>query len=306
MKVLVTGGAGFIGSHLVQFLLEGEHRVRVMDVVPKGSAWRLKGVMDEIEYVWQSVFDVHSLEGFDVVCHLAAIADVPFSYMSPFETLYQNVMGTLTVLEALRRSPSVKRFIYTSSEAAFGKALPDEIPIKEDQIFRPKNPYDVSKASADLLTQAYFRCFNCPTVVVRSSCNFGPRMRLNQAVSIFLRQGLKGEPLTVEGGEQTRDFVYVENFVDGIVKAIESKRDINGETFNLGTGRELSILEVAKKCIELTNSRSSIKILPYRGGEKGARICFDICKAKAILGYQPTITFEEGLLRTAEWMRMIL
>lgn len=305
--VLVTGGAGFIGSHLIEALLEKRgYTVTALDVVPKEAAWRLKDVMDRIDYRWQSVFDVHTLHDFDVVCHLAAVADVPYAIKSPFDTLYQNVMGTLTMLEALRRSVRVRRFIYTSSEAAYGTALPEELPMKEDQIFRPKNPYDVSKASADLLTQAYFRGFNCPTVVVRSSANFGPRMRLNQAITIFLRQALNGEPITVEGGEQTRDFVYVDNFVDGIMKVIETSKDIRGETFNLGTGRELSILFVAQSCIDVTNSDSTIKILPYRGGERGVRIRFDISKAKEVLGYEPTVSFEEGLRRTAEWVRTTL
>ena len=303
--VLITGGAGFIGSHLAKALLERGYGVTVLDVVPEEGAWRLKDIMAQIEYRWQSIFDIHSLNA-DIVCHLAAIADVPFAIKSPFYTLYQNVMGTLTMLQALRRSPRVRRFIYASSEAAFGSAPPEELPIKEDQIFRPKNPYDVSKASADLLTQAYFRGFNCPTVVVRSSANFGPTMRLKQALAIFLRQALKGEPITVEGGEQTRDFVYVANFVDGIVKAIETSKDIGGETFNLGTGLELSIFQVAQKCIDVTNSDSSIKVLPYRGGEKGVRTCLDISKAKAVLGYGPTVSFEEGLRRTAEWIRTTL
>ena len=304
--VLVTGGAGFIGSHLTRALLERGYAVTVLDVVPKEASWRLKEVMNRIDYRWQSVFDVHSLNDFDIVCHLAAIADVPYAIKSPFDTLYQNVMGTLTMLEALRRSDRVRRFIYTSSEAAYGSALPEELPIKETQIFRPKNPYDASKASGDLLTLAYFRGFNCPTVIVRSSANFGPKMRQNQAISIFLRQALKGEPITVEGGEQTRDFVYVANFVDGITKAIETSKDIHGEAFNLGTGRELSIMEVAQKCVDVTNSDSSIETLPYRGGEKGVRIRFDITKAREVLGYEPTVSFEDGLRRTAEWMRTIL
>ena len=302
----MTGGAGFIGSHLVEALLERGYSVTVLDVVPLENAWRLKDVKHRINYRWQSVFDVWTLDDFDIVCHLAAVADVPYAVKSPFDTVYQNVMGTLTMLEALRRSPGVRRFLYTSSEAAYGTAKPEELPIKEEQVFRPKNPYDVSKASGDLLTQAYYRGFNCPTVVVRSSANFGPRMRLNQAISIFLRQAIRNEPITVEGGEQTRDFVYVSNFVDGIMKAIETDKDISGESFNLGTGRELSILEVAQKCKEVTYSLSSIEIFPYRGGEKGVRIQFDISKAKAILGYEPKVSFEEGLARTAKWMRTIL
>ena len=186
MKILITGGAGFIGSHLVEALVDkAGYDVTVLDVVPKEYAWRLKAVLDKISYRWQSVFDVHSLNDFDVVCHLAAVADVPYAMTSPFDTLYQNVMGTLTVLEALRRSPNVSRFISTSSEAAYGTAKPEELPIKEDQIFRPKNPYDASKASSDILTLTYHRGFNCPTVVVRSSANFGPRMRLRQAIASF-------------------------------------------------------------------------------------------------------------------------
>jgi nucleoside-diphosphate-sugar epimerase len=209
------------------------------------------------------------------------------------------------MLEALRRSPDVQRFILTSSEAAYGSARPEELPIKETQVFRPKNPYDVSKASSDLMTQAYYRGFGSPTVVVRSSANFGPYMRLNQALSIFLRQALKNEPITVEGGDQTRDFVYVQNFVNGITQAIETDDDISGEAFNLGTGRELSIREIAEKCREAAHSDSEIRVLPYRGGEKDVRVRFDITKAKDMLGYEPTISFEKGLELTVSWMRSV-
>lgn len=306
MRVLITGGAGFIGSHLAKNLLDRGHEITILDVVIKENAARLKPIMDQIDYQWKSVFDVHNLNMFDAVCHLAALADVPYAVTSPVDTIYQNVMGTLNMLEALRRSPDVRRFILTSSEAAYGSAKPEELPIKETQPFRPKNAYDVSKASSDLMTQAYFRGYDCPTVVVRSSANFGPQMRLKQALSIFLMQALKNEPITVEGGDQTRDFVYVQNFVDGITKTIETDENISGEAFNLGTGRELSIKEVAEKCIEATNSTSEIRVLPYRGGEKNVRVQFDISKAKQILGYEPEISFEDGLDKTVEWMRTIV
>lgn len=306
MKVLITGGAGFIGSHLARNLLEKGHEVTVLDVIQREAATRLEPIMDQIDYLWGSVFDIHNLKGFDVICHLAAMADVPYAMNNPVDTIHQNVMGSLNMLEALRRSPGVQRFILTSSEAAYGSALPEELPVKETQPFRPKNPYDVSKASSDLMTQAYFKSYGCPTVVVRSSANFGPQMRLKQALSIFLMQALKDEPITLEGGDQTRDFVYVQNFVDGITKVIEyDGDDINGEAFNLGTGRELSLKEVAQKCIEATGSQSEIRILPYRAGEKNVRVQFDISKAREKLGYNPEVSFEDGLDKTVEWMRTI-
>ena len=306
MHVLITGGAGFIGSHLAKALLQRDYQVTVLDIIPRENALRLKPIINKINYRWQSVFDIHDLAGYDFVCHLAAMADVPYAMNSPFDTVYQNVMGTLVMLEALRRSSYTKRFILTSSEAAYGSAKAEELPVKETQVFRPKNPYDVSKASSDLMTQAYYRGFGCPTVVARSSANFGPYMRLKQALSIFLTQALKGEPITVEGGDQTRDWVYVDNFVDGIIKILECPQDISGEAFNLGTGRELTILEVAKKCNEIVGGKSEIKVLPYRGGEKGVRVCFDINKAKVLLEYEPKVSFEEGLFRTVEWMKTVV
>jgi len=301
---IIIGGSGFVGSHLVNHLISTGQKVTVIDVVPPDNAVRLRSNMQNITYVWKSIHDIRrdDLLNADYIINLASQADVPLALSSPNYTYQQNIMGLVNLLEELRKV-SFKKFIYLSSENVYGNVPPEHIPIREDEPLRPANPYGASKAAADLTCQAYARAYGLPITVLRSSTVYGPYSRLRQVIPIFIRQAIRGQPITIEGeGDQTRDFNYVTNLVDGIILACHSN---TVGVFNIASGRELSILQVAQAIIKATDSDSPIIHVPWRAGERGLRLALDIEKAKRILGYSPKVSFEEGLKATIAWIKQI-
>lgn len=302
-KTLVTGAAGFLGSHLVPRLLSLGHDVTAMEVIPKDSAAKLSGVSDRIKYMWKSVVDATSEDftGYDYLVHLAAQADVPLSISSPRWTFFQNLDSDIALLEAARKVSNLSKILYMSTENVYGDIPPDRLPARESEPFHPSNVYSASKAAGELLINAYARQWNLPVVVLRSTTLFGENSRMKQAIPIFIRQALKSEPVTVEGdGAQTRDFNYVGNMVEGIVTALNS--DYRQGVWNIGSGREVSINELAKMIIKLTNSESKVVNTQWRPGEKGLRLSVSIEKAEKELGYKPKWSLEEGLKRTIAWL----
>jgi len=299
-KLLVTGAAGFLGSHLVLRALKDGFEVVALDVVPRSAATKLADVgQDEIEYQWVALQDIGSIDA-DYVVHAAAIADVPFALNSPFHVFEQNALGTLALLEALRDLERLKRVIIVSTDAVYG--LSSVVPIPEGARLNPSNVYGASKAAQELLGLAYYNSYGVPVTIVRSSNLYGEGMRLEQVVAMFLRQALIGAPITIEGdGSQTRDFNYVGNIVDGILLALTEENAL-GVTMNLSSGDEVSIRELAERSIAVTGSTSEVQFLPGRPGEKGVRLVLDPALARETLGYRPKVTFEEGLKRTAEWL----
>ena len=303
-KILITGIAGFVGANLARSLLNEGYEVSGLDIVSTANAFRLKDIMKQIKYRWQSIHDVNHIKA-DLIIHLASQADVPLGGTSPVYTCEQNIMGTLRLLNAVR--PSKTPFIYMSSESVYGLASP---PIDEKTVLQPSSIYGASKAAADILTRTFNLAYHIPTLVLRSGTLFGEQMRMKQVVSIFLKQCLLGEDITVHGGSQTRDFNYISNYIDGIMSAIEGMldkdKDLIGEVLNVASGRESTILELAELCAEITGSQSEIEVFPFREGEEGIRLAIDISKAMALLNWKPKITLEEGLLRTAEWLEQVL
>lgn len=309
MNVLVIGGAGFLGSHLIPELLAKGHGVNVMDVIPQDAASKLAPVREQIgSYLWKSAVDVSSNDlefAYDAVVYLAAQADVPLAITSPKWTYDQNVGGVLAVLEAIRKRSSFfttwPKLIYISTENVYGHVPPEKLPITEDYPFNPSNAYAASKAAAELLINAYATQFNMPAIILRSTTMFGENSRLKQAVPIFIRQALHNKPITLEGdGSQTRDFSYVGNTVEGIMLALEG--GVTHGTFNIGSGQETSIKELAELVVKMTESESKIVETPWRPGEQGLRLSISIEKAKKELDYRPRFTFEEGLQHTIDWL----
>ena len=297
--VLITGIAGFVGSHLAARLLDEGYNVAGIDIVPPTNAWRLQPFLDQITYRWQSIQDVRSLLA-PVVIHLSAQADVPLGQTSPFYTAQTNIFGTLNLLECARRSKHLKHFVYMSSESVYGKA--EYLPIDERHPLRPVNIYGATKAAGDILAQTYYRVYDVPVTVVRSGTLYGPTMRLKQVVAIFLSQALQNKPITVEGGDQTRDFNYITNYIDFIVTLLDKRDKTVGEVYNVASGIETSIRQLAELCIKVTGSKSKLTIKPYRAGEKGVRLALNIRKAK-YLGWTPKVTLEKGLENTAQWLK---
>jgi len=300
-RVFITGIAGFVGSWLARRLLNEGYEVHGADIISPSSAWRLRDIISRIKYHWQSIQDIRELP-YEIVVHLSAQADVPFAFSSPNYTAQTNVLGTLNLLEVARKSKELKHFIHMSSESVYGKA--QYLPIDEKHPLQPVNIYGATKAAGDILAQTYYRCFSVPVTVLRSGTLYGPTMRLKQVVSIFLKQALEGKPITVEGGTQTRDFNYIGNYIDFVLEVIKQPEKTIGEVYNVASGRETSILELAKLCIKVANSNSELSIKPFRPGEEGVRLALDISKAKS-LGWAPKVDLEEGLAETYDWFKSI-
>jgi len=307
-SALVTGGAGFIGSHLCDYLLEKGYRVIAADNLSTGNSKNiahLKG-NDNFTYIQIDVSKNINIDSdLDYIFHFASPAS-PIDYQElPIETMMVNSLGTLNCLELAEKKGA--RFLLASTSEAYGDPL--EHPQKESY-WGNVNPvgirscYDESKRYAEALTMSFFRKRGVDARIIRIFNTYGPRMRGNdgRVVPNFITQALKGDPLTVYGdGTQTRSFCYVSDLVVGISKVMFSE-GIAGELFNLGNPGEFTILELAEMTKRLTNSDSEIT---YRELPKDdpMRRKPDITKIKETLGWEPTVPLEEGLGRTIDWFR---
>ena len=304
---LVTGGAGFIGSHLVDALLERGHTVRVMDNLVTGRRENLAHVLDKIEFFEDSITDLdavrRAMDGVDYVLHQAAIPSVPRSVADPIASNDSNVTGTLNVLLAARDA-GVKRVVYAASSSAYGDV---ESEYKaEDMTPRPLSPYAVSKLAGEYYCQVFHHVYGLETVALRYFNVFGPRQdptsQYAAVIPIFITALMEGRPPTVHGdGLQTRDFTYVANVVEANLLACHAE-GVSGEVFNIACGQKYSILELVDVLNELMGSRIEPVHTPPRPGDiRHSRA--DISKARRMLGYRPTVDFREGLSRTIEWYR---
>lgn len=311
MKVLITGAAGFGGSGLIKELLKHGHKIRAIDMIAPNHADNLRKEIDsgQIEYVWMNCLDLapEDVDGYDIICHFAAQGDVPMGFTSPKWTLEDNVMGTVAVLEAVRQT-GCDRLIIPSSGNVFGRPPEDGSLINESYAPTCHNVYSASKATQENLAWAYYRSYNVPVVIYRNGIVYGPGMRRNIFIYIWLKNLLQDKPIVIEGGDQTRDPCYVTDTVDAWLKGIEAPREkVIGEAFQVSRGQEYSIYEIAAKCIHVVGYNGQPAIIrDYRPGEKGMRECFDITKAKTVLGYDPKISLDEGLQLTMDWVKTTL
>lgn len=297
MKVLVTGGAGFIGSHLVERLLREGRRVVVLDNLATGRPSNLEGLPGEAELHRVDVSDAEAIrplfEGVDQVFHLAALADIVPSIERPLDYYRANVTGTVSVLEAAR-SAGVRRFLYAASSSCYGVC--DTFPTPETAPIRPAYPYALTKYLGEECVLHWGQVYGLPVVSLRLFNVYGPRHRTagtyGAVFGVFLKQKLAGSPLTIVGtGEQTRDFTYVTDVADAFVTAAAS--DVAGEVFNVGSGGTYSINRLAEL---LGGPRVPI---PWRPGEPDCTFA-DITKIRTRLGWEPKVSFEEGVARVLE------
>jgi len=308
MKTLVLGGAGFLGGHVVPLLLESGHNVTIQDIVPPEAAGRLKTVIKDVHYVWKSVLDTTSgdVRGFDSIVHLAAQGDAPLAVSSPRWTYTLNLDSTLALVEAVRHLAQesngiAPKIVFMSSDSVYGRVPPERLPIDENQPMQPTSAYGASKAAAELLLNSCVHQWNLPIVILRSTSIYGEGSRMKQVIPIFISQALKNRPITIEGnGSQTRDFNYVKNVASAILRALEPSV-VHG-TWNIGSGKEITIKNLARLIIKLTGSKSDLVETPWRPGEKGVRLYLSLERAKKELDYSPTYSQEEGLQRTMKWI----
>lgn len=309
--VCVTGGAGFIGSHLVDALLERGATVRVLDDLSTGHAENLSHVAGRIEMIRGSVLNDGDLSratrGAGAVFHLAAYVSAAGSVGQPEACHEINTTGTLRVLEACRNA-GVGRVMFASSAAVYGDS--PVVPKSEDQVMQPCSPYAQSKAAGEHLLRVWRHCHGLEGVSLRFFNVFGPRQTAGSAyaavIAAFAGALLNGKPCTIYGdGTQTRDFVPVANIVHALVRAAEAPIHVPEPVFNVGMGAATSINQLAKMMTALTGSGSPPIYAPERPGDVKHSVA-DVSRARSALGYTPTVTVEEGLRATLDWYRTML
>jgi len=305
MRFLVTGGAGFIGSNTVDELVRRGHSVVVLDDLSTGKEENLTEVRSKITFVKGSITDLEAIQKAihqaEFVIHLAARTSVPRSVKDPLETNRINVEGTLNVLVAARDN-KVKRVVFAASSSAYGDTA--TLPKSESMEARPISPYGVSKYVGELYAQVFGRCYGLETVCLRYFNIFGPRQDPDSpysgVLSRFSAAFLADEPPVIFGdGEQTRDFTYVDNAVQANLLACEAP-GAAGHVFNVGTGGRVSLNQTVQLLNAITGKSFQPKYDPPREGDIRDSQA-DIAKAKELLGYDPSVHFQEGLERTFAW-----
>jgi len=306
-KVLITGGAGFGASALIPLLLERDWKVTVVDIVHPLDAWRLEKDLPRIEYKWKAIHDLtpHDLDGQDVVVHFAACPDVQLGINSPQWVTFQNIVGTVALLEACRQV-GIDRLLNASSGNEWGR--PIRLPISEDHPLTPHNWYANAKAAQELAFWTAYRSYDLPIIIMSNGCVVGPKMRRSIFIYIWLYNILHDKPVILEGeGDQTRDITYGSDVADAWLRAIEApKEKVIGEKFQVSYGEEHSIRELLEWCFEVAGKRTQVIKLPYRPGEQGQRECFSNEKARRVLVYNPRVPPKLAIKYTWEWVCSLL
>jgi len=310
MKILVTGAEGFIGSHLTELLVEKGYIVKAFVRYNFTNNW---GWLETSKYLkdieiytgdvrdYDSVYD--AMKDVDVVFHLAALIGIPYSYVSPLAYIKTNTEGTYNILEAGRKL-GVDRIIVTSTSEIYGTA--QYVPIDEKHPYNPQSPYAASKASADHLALSYYRSFGTPVTIIRPFNTYGPRQSARAIIPTIVTQVLSGKTQIKLGNlEPTRDLNYVKDTANGFITVGMHEKTI-GDVYNIGSGREISIGELVQKIIDLLGRHVEIvqdeqRVRPEKSEVE--RLLCNANKAKALTGWEPKYTLEEGLKETIEWIQ---
>lgn len=299
---LVTGGAGFIGSHLVNRLVALGRRVRVVDNFATGRRERLAPLLDSIEFLEGDLADPgcceEAVRGADYILHQAAIPSVQRSLEDPLTTHHANITATVNLLESARKH-GVRRFVYAASSSAYGDSK--ELPKKESMRANPLSPYALQKLTGESYCALYCRLFGLETVSLRYFNIFGPGQdpdsEYSAVIPRFIYRLLSGEPLIVYGdGEQSRDFTYVDNVVEANLRALAAP-NVSGKIFNVGCGERTTLNQLIETLRRITGLRPEVRYTAARQGDVRHSLA-DIRLARERLGYFPTVRFEEGLRRT--------
>jgi len=309
VRVLVTGGAGFIGSHVVERLLEAGHGVSIVDSLQRGSRENIRAALDggvllhEVDVREPRLRDILAAEKPEIVMHLAAQVDVRVSVADPVLDADVNVSGSLNLLEAAREAGVRKVIVTSSGGCIYGEPKPDALPVKETYRGTPESPYGISKRVLHDYLAFYKRAHGMDWTVLALANVFGPRQDpLGEAgvVSIFLGAMLGGrQPVIYGDGKQTRDFVYAGDVADAFMRSIEKG---SGTVFNIGTGAETTVTELWEICAKTTGYGGEVRYAEARLGEL-QRIALDWTRAKRKLGWEPLTRLTDGIAATAAWVR---
>ena len=308
-KVLVTGAGGFIGSHLTERLVELGAKTRAFVRYSSTGSWGWldqSPLKNDVEVVLGDIRDqdtvAYALDGVDIAFHLAALIAIPYSYQAPLSYVRTNVEGTLNVLQAAQRAGS-EIVVHTSTSEVYGTAR--TVPIDENHPLQGQSPYSASKIGADKIAESFHLSFGLPVVTVRPFNTFGPRQSARAVIPTIVTQASSGSEIRLGNLEPTRDLNFVADTVEGFIKAAETPKAI-GETINLGSGREISIRDLAAMILKLMNRDIPITLEDARVRPENSevdRLCADSRKGQSILGWTPKYSLEDGLAATIEWIR---
>lgn len=298
-NIVVTGGSGFIGSHVVDALADAGHHVTVID-------HRVRPHRADVNFEDVDLMDLSSVlvatKGAEHIFHLAAVSNVNYAYKYPVYSASLNIMGTAHILEAARINGA--RRVHFASTVWVYNGAPDGKPADETVPFYLEGAghiYTSTKMAAEMMCHNYSQLYQVPFTILRYGIPYGPRMRDELLIPIFIKKALNGEPLTISGkGEQYRNFVYVRDMAEAHVLAM--KEDAANQTYNLEGARKVTVLEVAEGIKKILGDHVRLEFVPARPGDFGGKEV-SANKARLELGWYPTVSFEEGLKRTVDWFR---
>ena len=307
-KILVTGGAGFIGSNLVNELIKKGHDIVVVDNLSSGKKESINPEVKfyEIDVRSKKLNEIFEKENPKIVFHFAAQPLVDQAYNNPFDAIETNVMGTVNVLEICRKKGNLDLIVIVSSDKAYGKS--NELPYKEHFPLKGDHPYDVSKSAADLIAQTYFSTYRLPVVITRFSNVFGPGdFNFSRIIPGAIEAVIKNKKLLIRSdGKMIREYTYVKDIVSGCTKLMEISKEcpekILGEAFNFGSENIFSVLDLVKKIEEILEKKVNYKVLNIAKNEMPAQY-LDWTKAKKVLKWQAETIFGDGIKETFSWIK---
>lgn len=308
--VLVTGGAGFIGSHLIQKLIERGAKVRALVHYNSSNS---RGFIDTLPVEQQREIDIYAgdlkdphavqqaVKGMEIVFHLGALIAIPYSYRNPTDVVQTNVLGTLNVAQAVKYWETPK-LVHTSTSEVYGTAR--YVPMDETHPLQGQSPYSASKIGADKIIESFYRSYHLPAVTVRPFNAYGPRQSMRAVIPTIIAQALFRPVIVLGNLSATRDFTFVEDTANAFIHAAAAEKAV-GQVFNAGSGFEISIGELANKVKEIVGRDIPVETTEERSRPEKSevdRLFSDSSKAEKVLNWKPEISLEEGLTRTIEWI----
>ena len=309
-QVLVTGAGGFIGSHLVERLVQlgaqvnafvrynSRHDIGLLSLLAPE-------VLEQVEIILGDLRDADAVnqatEGAEVVFHLAALISIPYSYLHPREVAETNILATLNVLMAAKQH-EVGKVVHTSTSEVYGTA--QYVPIDEKHPLQGQSPYSASKIGADKMAEAFYRSYDLPVAIIRPFNTYGPRQSARAVIPTIVTQALTLDEVRLGDLRPTRDFTYVEDLVEAFLRVAESAKAV-GEEINIGSGQEISIGELAQRIFSLMGKEARIVSDPLRlrpPNSEVQRLCADNRKAAELINWRPTTPLDEGLKKTIAWI----